>query len=140
VFGDAIDYRKVLIRRRKWFPFQPRRITMAPLGHLHFHPHGDVYCDDFSTAPMHRKALFIHEMTHVWQVQKHGRWWLIFNRLPGERYEYSLRPGWPLERYGVEQQAEIVKHAFMLRNGVKIAGAGDKTAYELLVRFPGATG
>lgn len=113
---------------------------MAPLGHLHFHPLGDVYCDDFATAPMNRKALFIHEMTHVWQVQKHGRWWLIFNRLPGERYEYSLRPGWPLERYGVEQQAEIVKHAFMLRNGVKVAGAGDKTAYDLLVRFPGATG
>ena len=138
VFGDAIDYDAVKIRRRKWFPFQPRKVTMAPRGHIHFHPHGDVYCEDFATAPIFRQALFIHEMVHVWQVQQKGRWWLIFNRLPWEPYEYSLRPGWPLERYGVEQQAEIVKHAFLLRNGVKLAGVGDLAAYDLLVRFPGA--
>ena len=42
VFGDAIDYSKVTIRRRKFVPFQPRRITMAPRGHLHFHPLGDA--------------------------------------------------------------------------------------------------
>ena len=26
VFGDALDYGAVTIRRRKWFPFQPRGI------------------------------------------------------------------------------------------------------------------
>ena len=55
------------------------------------------------------------------------------------RYDYSLKPGWPLKRYGIEQQAEIVKHAFWLRNGVKLAGAPDVSAYDMLVRFPGAT-
>jgi len=40
VFGTAIDYAAVTIRRRKWFPFQPRKVTMAPRGHLHFHPKG----------------------------------------------------------------------------------------------------
>ena len=48
MFGDAIGYSEVTIRRRKWFPFQPRHVTMAPRGHIHFHPLGANYCDDFS--------------------------------------------------------------------------------------------
>jgi hypothetical protein len=63
IFGDAIDYAKVTVRRRKFFPLQPRHITMAPRGHLHFHPLGDAYCDDFSKQMPGRQGLFIHEMT-----------------------------------------------------------------------------
>ncbi len=63
VFGSAIDYSKVRIRRRKWFPFQPRKITMAPRGHIHFHPGGEAYSDDFAAEPLLRQGLFIHEMT-----------------------------------------------------------------------------
>ena len=137
VFGRAIDYSKVRIRRRKWFPFQPRRITMAPRGHLHFHPLGEHYCDDFSVASPIRQGLFIHEMTHVWQTQTLGDWYLLLHRHPFCRYDYSLKPGWSLERYGIEQQAQIVKHAFWLRNGVQVAGVADPAAYDLLVRFPG---
>ena len=140
VFGDAIDYSRVTIKRRKWFPFQPRRITMAPRGHLHFHPSSENYCDDFSQVSVVRQGLFIHELVHVWQVQTKGEWYLVTRRMPWAHYDYSLKPGWSLERYGIEQQAEIVKHAFWLRNGVKLAGAADVAAYDLLVRFPGATG
>ena len=138
VFGRAIDYSKVRIRRRKWFPFQPRRITMAPRGHLHFHPLGEHYCDDFSLVSPVRQGLFIHEMTHIWQTQALGEWYLLLNRHPFCRYGYSLKPGWKLEQYGIEQQAEIVRHAFLLRSGVKLAGASDAGAYDLLVDFPGA--
>ncbi len=140
VFGDAIDYSVVKLRRKKWFPFQPRTVTMAPRGHIHFHPKGAAYCDDFSKQSVFRKGFFIHEMAHVWQAQKKGSWWLVFNRMPWARYHYSLKPGWPLERYGIEQQAEIIRHAFLLRNGVKIAGAESAASYELLVNFPGAAG
>ena len=140
VFGDAIDYSKVTIRRRKWFPLQPKKVTMAPRGHLHFHPGGDAYCEDFSQAPVLRQGLLAHELVHVWQTQTLGDWYLILHRMPWARYDYSLRPGWPLDRYGIEQQAEIVRHAFLLRNGVKLAGAADVAAYDLLVRFPGAAG
>lgn len=140
VFGDAIDYAPVLIRRRKWFPFQPKRTVMAPRGHLHFHPGGSAYCDDFSAQSLIRQGLFIHEMTHVWQTQVKGSWYLVLNRMPWSRYDYSLKPGWTLERYGIEQQAEIVKHAFLLRNGKRISGISDKAAYAMLVDFPGATG
>lgn len=139
IFGDAIRYDKVMIRRRKWAFFQPRTVTMAPRGHLHFHPRGESYCDDFSTADYRQRGLFIHEMTHVWQAQTKGSWYLLFNRHPFCRYDYSLKPGWSLEQYGIEQQAEIVKHAYWLRTGIRIGGVGDPSAYDLLVKFPGAT-
>ena len=61
-------------------------------------------------------------MTHVWQTQSRGDWYLVINRHPWCRYDHSIRPGWPLVRYGIEQQAEFVKHAFMLREGGKVAG------------------
>ena len=111
---------------------------MAPRGHLYFHPLGDVYSDDFSTEATSRAGLFIHEMTHVWQSQRKGEWYLLLHRHPLCRYDYTLKPGRPLERYGIEQQAEIVRHAFLLRNGARVAGVADPAAYELLVNFPGA--
>lgn len=139
VFGDAIDYGAVRIRRRKWFPFQPKKITMAPRGHVHFHPEGSSYCDDFGEANVLRQGLLIHELTHVWQTQTRGDWYLVLNRHPWCRYDYSLKPGQPFAAYGIEQQAEIVKHAFLLRHGIRIAGIADKSAYDVLVRFEGAT-
>jgi hypothetical protein len=111
---------------------------MAPMGHLHFHPHSHNYCDDFSQAPAALQGHFIHEMTHVWQAQRKGWWYLPLCRPFSRRYDYALKPGWTLERYGIEQQAEIVRHAFLLRNGWRVAGIGDARAYDLLVDFPGA--
>jgi hypothetical protein len=113
---------------------------MAPRGHLHFHPRGEVFCDDFAAEGIVRQGLLIHELTHVWQTQTRGEWYLVLNRHPWCRYDYSLKPGWRLEQYGIEQQAEIVKHAFWLRNGFNFAGAPGAQAYDLLVNFPGATG
>lgn len=136
VFSAAIDCASVRVRRRRWFPLQPRRVTMAPMGHLHFHPASENYCDDFAAADLQLQGHFIHEMTHVWQAQTRGRWHLVLRRHPFCRYAYSLKPGWPLERYGLEQQAEIVRHAFLLRNGLRLAGVSDPGAYSELVRFP----
>lgn len=106
---------------------------------MHFHPKGSAYCEDFASENLLRQGFFIHEMTHVWQAQQRGRWYLVLNRHPFCRYDYTLKPGQPFTAYGIEQQAEIVKHAFWLRNGAKVVGVGDKGAYELLVRFEGAT-
>lgn len=112
---------------------------MAPRGHLHFHPGGKTYCDDFAAQSVLRQGLLIHELTHVWQTQQHGNWYLLLNRHPFCRYSYSLMPGQPFSAYGIEQQAEIVKHAFWLRHGVKVAGIADQSAYDVLVKFGGAT-
>jgi hypothetical protein len=138
VFGTAVDCTRVTIRRRRWFPFQPRQVTMAPMGHLHFHPASDNYCDDFSVRDLALQGHFIHEMTHVWQSQTRGKWYLPLCRPFSRRYDYALRPGVPLTEYGIEQQAEIVRHAFLLRNGWQVAGVADKLAYDLLVNFASA--
>lgn len=135
VFGEAIDYAPVRIKRRKFFPLQPRKVTMAPMGHLHFHPDAHHYCEDFATASLSLQAHFIHEMVHVWQAQTRGRWYLVLRRHPWCRYDYALKPGWSLERYGIEQQAEIVKHAFLLRRGAKVAGVADPAVYAAILPF-----
>ena len=94
---------------------------MAPTGNIHFHPHGDLWSEDFSAEPLHRQGLFIHEMTHVWQSQTRGRFYLPLMRHPFCRYSYSLDEERPFGRYGLEQQAEIVRHAFLAERGVRLA-------------------
>jgi hypothetical protein len=117
MFGPALDPSQVMIRRKRWFPLQPRTTVMAPCGHIHFHPRGSLYRDDFSAEAVPLQALFIHEMTHVWQAQMRGKWYLPFARHPFCRYRYVLKPGKPFGAYGIEQQAEIVAHAFRARIG-----------------------
>lgn len=138
VFGDAIVYDDVRICHYKWAFFQPRRTVMAPMGHIHFHPHGTLYCDDFSAAPEPIQGLFIHEMTHVWQTQTRGRWYLVLMRHPFSSYDYALRPGWSLSRYGLEQQAEIVRHYWLLTQGKVIAGGPGIEAYRAILPFGSA--
>lgn len=135
IFGRAIDCDPVRIVRRKWAFFQPAHLVMAPMGHLHFHPQSPVYREDFSTASQALKGLFLHEMTHVWQAQTRGRLYLVLMRHPFSRYSYSLKPGWPLSRYGLEQQAEIVRHYWMLTQGVVLAGAPSLDAYRAMLPF-----
>jgi len=135
VFGEAIDYAPVRIRRRKFFPFHPRKVTMAPRGHLHFHPEASHYCDDFAAASLALQGHFIHEMVHVWQAQTLGEWYLITRRHPWCRYDYGIKPGWHLAQYGIEQQAEIVRHAFLLRRGAVVTGAPPLAVYETILPF-----
>ena len=135
VFGDAIEYSKVRMVRRKWWPFQPRNIVMTPSGNLHFHPHGNAWSDDFSKEPIALQGLFIHEMTHVWQAQQRGKFYLILMRHPFCRYDYAIRAGWPLERYGLEQQAEIVSHAFLMRHGRGVPGVPPRSQLETILPF-----
>jgi hypothetical protein len=133
VFGTAIALDDVKLVNRKWWWFQPRSIVMAPRGNIHFHPKSDQYCDDFCDQHLTDQGLFIHEMTHVWQHQQGV--FLPIARHPFCRYDYSLKPGWTLKRYGIEQQAEIVRHYFMLKNGYPLAGALPLDVYESIIPF-----
>jgi hypothetical protein len=135
MFGEAIDYGRVRMIRRKWWPLQPRNTIMAPSGNLHFHPHGGTWSDDFSNESIALQGLFIHEMTHVWQAQKRGKFYLMLMRHPFCRYDYAIRAGWPLERYGLEQQAEIVSHAFMMRHGMGVPGVPPRAQLETILPF-----
>ena len=121
VFGDAIDYARVRLVRRRWWPFQPKGVVMAPTGNIHFHPDSEQWSEDFAHEPLSAQGMFIHEMTHVWQSQTRGRFYLPLMRHPFCRYGYELRPDRPFDRYGLEQQAEIARHAFLGTRGMPLA-------------------
>lgn len=135
MFGSAVDPDPVRLHRRKWFPFQPKGAIMAPDGHIWVHPKSHLWRDDYSAAPLGLQGLFIHEMTHVWQAQQRGRWYLVLMRHPFCRYAYDLRPGWPLSRYGLEQQAEIVRHAFLMRRGQPASAPAALASLEAVLPF-----
>jgi hypothetical protein len=120
VFGGAIDNSKVRLVKGKWWPFHPHGAAMAPMGNIYFHPADGGWSDDFSKEPLGRQGFFIHEMTHVWQTQSKGRFYLPLMRHPFCRYRYQLKAGKPFERYGVEQQAEIVTHRFLADRGAHL--------------------
>ena len=120
VFGDAIDYSKVRLVRGKWWPFQPANAAMAPSGWIYFHPAAGGWSEDFAREPLSRQGFFIHEMTHVWQAQRGGPLYLPLMRHPFCRYRYELRPGKPFRRYGLEQQAEIVRNRFLSQHGARV--------------------
>ena len=90
---------------------------MAPTGDIWFHPDGGGWSEDFAKESLSQQGIFIHELTHVWQTQKRGRFYLPLMRHPFCRYAYSLEPGKPFDRYGLEQQAEIVRHRFLADRG-----------------------
>ena len=125
MFGEAIDYSRVRIVRGKWWPFQHRGIVMAPTGNIHFHPDDPRWSEDYSQGSVELQGLLIHELTHVWQTQKRGRFYLPLMRHPFCRYAYDLIPGRRFDVYGLEQQAEIVRHAFLARRGVRLSQVPD---------------
>lgn len=131
IYKSSIDLTAVEIRRRKWAFFQPRHVAMAPTGHIHFHPEGANWSEDFSREGLGLRGLFLHELCHVWQWQRGV--YLPLARAPFCRYSYSLKPGWRLPRYGLEQQAEIVRHAYLLREGYDVPGAPSLGQYETLL-------
>ncbi|HVF36488.1 MAG TPA: vgr related protein [Sphingomicrobium sp.] len=126
IFGSAIDYGSVKLIRGKWWPFQPRGVVMAPTGNIHFHPHSKLWSEDFSGEPLTLQGLFIHEMTHVWQAQTRGRFYLVLMRHPFCRYTYELVDDRPFDRYGLEQQAEIVRHRFLADRGAVVSRLPDR--------------
>ena len=88
---------------------------MAPDGHIWFRPGDGLWREDYALAERALTGLFVHELAHVWQHQR--GLFLPLRRHPFCRYRYTLVPGRPLERYGIEQQAEIVRHAWAARTG-----------------------
>lgn len=135
MFRDAIDPDPVRIRHWRWWPLQPRNVIMAPMGHLHCPPGDGPWSDCFAQTALRTQAFFLHEMTHVLQSQQRGRWYLPLMRHPFCRYDYVIEPGRLFEGYGIEQQAEIVAHTHLLRNGVAIPDKPGLGVYEALLPF-----
>ncbi|MDR6509554.1 hypothetical protein J2792_000394 [Novosphingobium capsulatum] len=133
VYGAAIDWQRVEVRRRRWWPFQGVNVVMAPMGHIHFHPGADFWSADFAQERLSLQGLLIHELCHVWQWQRGV--FLPLQRHPFCRYAYDLVPGKPFARYGLEQQAEIVRHAFLLEQGMALPDKPPLAAYRAVLPF-----
>jgi hypothetical protein len=140
MFGKAISYAPVTVNLRRWFPFQPANVVMAPDGHLWINPKGKLWSEDYSRENLKLQALFLHELTHVLQTQERGRYYLLLMRHPFCRYDYKVQPGRPFGRYGLEQQAEIVRHLFLARNGLIAEGAPPREVLESIVPFKSGQG
>ena len=135
IFGDTISCDSVRVVRRKWFPFQPRNALMAPTGHIHAHPDSDLWSDDYSTEQIGRQGLFLHEMTHVWQTQLRGKYYLPLMRHPFCRYRYTFDPERQFDAYGLEQQAEIVRHVHLMRGGWQLPNCPHLASLEAMLPF-----
>jgi len=77
---------------------------------------------DFAAAevPVEVQAVFVHEMTHVWQSQN-GVNLLMAKLRAGDRacaYDYDLTDGCAFTARNIEQQAMLVQHAFLAARGV----------------------
>jgi hypothetical protein len=138
MFGLAINLSPVRLRHSKWAFFHPKGAMMAPCGHVHVHPESHLWREDYSQERVSLQALLLHELTHVWQAQQKGKFYLPLMRHPFCRYDYAIRVGRPFDRYGIEQQAEIVRHAFLLRNKVPVAGAPPLATLESILPFSAA--
>jgi hypothetical protein len=134
MFGRAIAFEPVRLYQKRWWWFQPRRIVMAPDGNLWFPPKCPHWSEDFAQEHMSLRALFIHEMTHVWQHQSGMN--LILKRGLFARYTYDdLGNGKTFHAYGVEQQAEIMRHYFLRTHGWTAPGAASLETYQNTVPF-----
>jgi len=77
--------------------------------------------EDFAApeVPLAVQAVFVHELTHVWQAQ-HGVALLLAKIKAGDSaasYAYDLDGGRPFTAMNIEQQAMVVEHAFVASRG-----------------------
>lgn len=113
VFRNHIDYSKVRVHHGSYLPFgwQKDGVAMTPNGELYFR---HWYRDDFSQTLPGVQNLFIHEMSHVWQREK-GMSVIMRGLVSGMvSYKYAL-DGRPLNKYRMEQQAQIIADNFSLQ-------------------------
>lgn len=119
IFGDSIDYARVQIHNHPHNPFQNKHTAMAPNGEIYMPK--VAYHDDYSVAAPRAQALFIHEMTHVWQYQnkilhpvKEAAKLILKHRFNyAAAYPYVLEEEKDLTDYGLEQQASIIEDFFL---------------------------
>lgn len=115
MFGDGLDPARVRIAT---LPFWNRAFVAGP--RLIVWPARGLP-DDFSRAPLGLQAVFVHELTHVWQAQNGIRLLLAKIKAGDSQasYAYDLSGGPDFAGLNIEQQAMVVQHAFLASRGAK---------------------
>lgn len=122
LFGSSVPYSDIRVFDGKFVPFQPDDVYMTPEGNIY--APGHLFRDDFSGDGVSPgiKAVFVHEIAHVWQHANGLN--LLFEGIAelarrggdyGAAYAYALAEGNDLLDYGIEQQASILEDYFRVR-------------------------
>lgn len=132
IFGEAIDYARVLVHRGKFIFFQPDNTAMTPNGQIYFPD--PVYKPDFSLN-VDDRAWLIHELVHVWQHQRGVN--LILAAPFSRRYDYGRITGsTDFARLNIEQQASVVADYYYLTQGRRtLHGSGTLADYRRIIPF-----
>ncbi len=115
LFGARLDPGRVRLFAT---PLWPR--PFAPSGGLIVWPAAAAPLDFAAPeVPLRTKAVFVHELTHVWQAQNGVN--LLFAKLRAgdsdAAYAYDLAEGPSFYELNIEQQAMVIQHAFLARAG-----------------------
>lgn len=79
------------------------------------------------------RGWFEHEVTHVWQHQQGIN---VYGAAFDRNYNYKLSPGKSFRSYGLEQQGDIVRDYYLIRNGGNALHGNYSTAdYESVLPF-----
>lgn len=120
VFGNGVDYATVWVHRGGWWLFmgmQRPDTAVTPNGEMYY-PDA-IYQYDFGdpAIDISYQALFIHEMTHVWQyqmgypVKRKGMTVTIHGK---SIYKYNLTKKSRLCDFNMEQQGNIISDYYMI--------------------------
>ena len=113
VFGSGIDAGRVTVLA---IPVWNRAFVAGP-GFIVW-PAATAPAD-FTLSELDLQAVFVHELTHVWQAQN-GVGLLRAKLKAGDRdesYAYDLERGPAFSALNIEQQAMVVEDAFRLSRG-----------------------
>lgn len=125
-FGDSIDYRTVKLFNRPYMLVAGDEHGLSPNGNIYINGK-TKWAEDYSKN-LYWQSLFIHEMTHVWQVQR-GRdvrseafWEFFKSDFQYETvYEYDIKTKAPYRDHNLEQQAEMIEDYHDLRRDFRLS-------------------
>lgn len=136
VYKAEINYALPRVHNTKWRFFQPDDRAMAPNGNIYYAPSDPSYRRDFSAAGVgiHEQATFIHELGHVWQHQNGVN--VIARGMFERDYDYlPMTASSRFSRYGIEEQAQILRDYFYLLNGHSNPKWPDISVYVAVIPF-----
>jgi|SRR5215217_621809 len=120
-FGDGLRYDTIRFLTSPW-PFDRAFVPGRWFGRDWIVWPAATLPEDLAVAPLKSQAIFIHELTHVWQAQQGVN--LLTGKLrAGDRpsaYEYPLGMDCAWEGLNIEQQAMVVEHRFRLSRGLRV--------------------
>lgn len=128
-FGDALSLSTLRFLASPW-PFDRAFVPGRWFGREWIVWPARTLPRDFAAAPLRLQAIFIHELTHVWQAQQGVN--LLTGKLKaGDRpssYEYPVGMDCAWGDLNIEQQAMVVEHRFRLGRGQRTPG--DRAFYD----------